>query len=86
MSLGFVCQFRAQGLNQAHRLLVSGAPLTQPSSCYVSCVLVYCSGGGKPCGRAAVPSEPHQHGVIDRQGGCSLVYTLILKSNCSSPI
>ena len=86
MSLGFVCQFRAHGLNQAHRLFVSGAPLTQPSSCYVSCVLVHCSGGGKPSGRAAVPSEPHQHGVLDRQGGCSLVYTLILKSNCSSPI
>lgn len=86
MSVGFVCQFRARGLNQAHRLLVSGAPLTQPSSCYVSCVLVHCSCGGEPCGRAAVPSEPHQPGVLDGQGCCSLVYTLILKSNGFSPI
>lgn len=61
---------------------MSGPPLTQPSSCCVSCVLAHCS---EPCGRAAVPAEPHQHGVLNGQGCCSLVYTLILKSN-SSPI
>lgn len=27
----------------------------------------------------AVPAEPHQHGVLNGQGCCSLVYTLILK-------
>lgn len=33
-----------------------------------------------------MPAEPHQHGVLNGQGCCSLVYTLILKSNGSSPI